>query len=481
VEEHGNSYISFLRNGKKKMIGHLEDTIAAIATPMGEGAISVIRVSGVSAIKTAANRFKGKRNLAAAKSHTAHFGRIVDVRDNIIDDVVCTVFLAPTSFTGEDTVEISCHGGIHVTRRVLECLLESGVRPAEPGEFTQRAFLNGKLDLSQAEAVADIIKAQSDKAYKTSLDQLEGKLSNRILFIRDQLVKSLGLLELELDFVEEGIELIDKKEFEESIESEILAVEKLLNTYKYGRVWREGIRVALVGVPNAGKSSLLNTLLNEERAIVTDIAGTTRDFIEEELTISGVLFRIIDTAGLRQTEDLIEQEGVKRTWKVAKTSDIIVLVHDSTKLVINDELEFLDYVRQNYPQSGLIIANNKIDLQAKKGKINIEIKEGTVIETSAISHEGIELLISELEKYVLDKSQAESRESVTITNERHYSALLRAKENLASSFESSRLKESGEFIAIDLRRAIDALGEIIGLVTTEEILNSIFSKFCIGK
>jgi tRNA modification GTPase len=463
------------------MMGHLGDTIAAIATPMGEGAISVIRVSGESAIRNVANRFRGKHNLATAKSHTVHFGRIVDVRGNIVDDVICTIFLAPTSFTGEDTVEVSCHGGIHVTRRVLECLLETGTRPAEPGEFTQRAFLNGKLDLSQAEAVADLIQAQSDKAYMASLDQLEGTLSKRIRLIRDQLVKSVGLLELELDFVEEDLELIDKKKFEQSIESVISAIEKLLYTYKYGKVWREGVRVALVGVPNAGKSSLLNALLHEERAIVTDIPGTTRDFIEEKITISGILFRIIDTAGLRQTEDSIEQEGVKRTWKVVQTSDIIVLVHDSTNLLTNEELEFLDYVRMNHPKSGLILANNKIDLQANKAIVDIKIKEGLIVETSAISHEGIKLLIGELEKQVLDKSQIESKESVTITNERHYSALLRTKEGLSSSLESSRLKESGEFIALDLRRAIDAIGEIIGLVTTEDILDNIFSKFCIGK
>ena len=461
------------------MIGHLGDSIAAIATPIGEGAISVIRVSGESAIRNVANRFKGKRNLATAKSHTAHFGRIVDAKGNIVDDVVCTVFLAPTSFTGEDTIEVSCHGGIHVTRRVLECLLETGIRPAEPGEFTLRAFLNGKLDLSQAEAIADLIRAQSDKAYQTSMDQLEGSLSKEIRLIRDQLIKSVGLIELELDFVDEDLELVDKKRFKESIESGISAIEKLLCTYKYGKVWREGVRVALVGVPNAGKSSLLNALLHENRAIVTDIAGTTRDFIEEKITISGVLFRIIDTAGLRQTEDSIEQEGIKRTWKIVQTSDIIVLVHDSTKLITSDELKFLDYIRENYSQSGLIIANNKIDLQTKKAIINI--KEGLIIGTSAINHEGIMLLISELEKHVSEKSQAEGRESVTITNERHYSALLRAKEGLSSSLESLRLRESGEFIVLDLRRAIDAMGEIIGLVTSEDILNSIFSKFCIGK
>jgi tRNA modification GTPase len=463
------------------MIGRLKDTIAAIATPIGEGAVSIIRVSGETARKDVASRFKGKHNLADAKSHTAHFGRLIDAKGNHVDDVICTVFLAPTSYTGEDTVEVSCHGGIHVTRRVLECLLETGIRPAGPGEFTQRAFLNGKIDLSQAEAIADIIKAQSDKAYKTSLDQLEGILSKEVRQIRDQLVKAAGLLELELDFVEEDLEFVDKKKFGESIESGIKTIEKLLATYKYGKVWREGVRVALVGAPNAGKSSLLNAMLREDRAIVTNIPGTTRDFIEEKIAISGVLFRIIDTAGLRHTENSIEQEGVKKTWKVIETSDVIVMVHDSTSSLTKEELAFLKHIRQNLPHIYLIIANNKTDLIERKSISAIEIKENLVVETSALSHEGIEPLKNELERFVLDKSQADNRESVTITNERHYAALLRVKEGLSSSLESLKLQESSEFIALDLRRAIDAIGEIIGLITTEDILNDIFSKFCIGK
>jgi len=463
------------------MIGRLKDTIAAISTPIGEGAISVIRVSGESACKYVASRFKGKHDIAHAGSQTAHFGHLVDAKGNHIDDVVCTIFLAPMSYTGENVVEVSCHGGIHVTRRVLECLIETGIRPAKPGEFTQRAFLNGKMDLSQAEAVADIIKAQSDKAYKISLDQLEGTLSKEIRHIRDQLVKTAGLLELELDFIEEDIELVDKKKFKESIESGIQTIEKLLGTYKYGKVWREGVRVVLVGVPNAGKSSLLNALLREERAIVTNIPGTTRDFIEENIVLSGVIFKIIDTAGLRQTDDSIEQEGVKKTWKVVQTSDIIVLIHDCMNPSSKDELEFLKYVQQDLRNTYLIVANNKIDLKGTKLINKTDMKIGVIVETSAISHEGIESLKSELEKYVVDKSRKDNRESITITNERHYAALLRAKEGLSASLESLKLKESEEFIALDLRRAIDAIGEIIGLVTTEDILNDIFSKFCIGK
>jgi len=463
------------------MNGRLKDTIAAISTPIGEGAISVIRVSGESARKLVASRFKGKCDIVYARSHTAHFGQFVDAKRNHVDDVICTVFIAPMSYTGEDIVEVSCHGGVHVTRRVLECLLETGIRPAEPGEFTQRAFLNGKIDLSQAEAIADIIKAQSDKAHKTSLNQLEGTLSKEIKQIQDQLVKAAGLIELELDFVEEDIELVDKKKFQEMIETEIIMIEKLLDTFKYGRVWREGVRVALVGIPNAGKSRLLNALLQEERAIVTSIPGTTRDFIEERIVISGVLFRIIDTAGLRQTEDSIEQEGVKRTWKIAKNSDVIVLIHDSTSFITNDELDLIGYFQQNFPEIYLIIANNKIDLKERKSIDNDEIKGIQIVGTSALSHEGIEPLKIGLERYILEKTQSDNRESVTITNERHYNALLRAKEGLTSSLESLKSGESEEFIALDLRRAIEAIGEIIGVITTEDILNDIFLKFCIGK
>jgi tRNA modification GTPase len=462
------------------VIGRLENTIAAIATPIGEGAISVIRVSGDSAIHKVARLFKGKHDLAKAKSHTAHFGRIVDDQNETVDEVVCTVFCAPKSFTGEDTVEVGCHGGIHVTRRVLECILETGVRPAEPGEFTQRAFLNGKLDLSQAEAIADLIQAQSDKARQNSLDQLEGALSKKIHFVREQLVQSLGLLELELDFSEEGIALIDKKKIENLFRLTLLEIDQLIKTYKYGKVYREGVRVALVGVPNAGKSSLLNALLNEERAIVTDVPGTTRDFIEEKLLIEGVLFRMVDTAGLRETEDMVEKEGVQRTWKVIRGADIIFFVHDSTKKITNDEIIFLDRIRKE-SQKDLIVVNNKIDIQTDKLPLKNIPENILLIETSAVNNTGIDKLKNAVFNNVLDKTQAENKEAAIITNERHYSALLKAKQSMISALDSLKTGESEEFIAIDLRASIDSIGEIVGLVTSEEILNNIFSKFCIGK
>jgi tRNA modification GTPase len=464
------------------VIGRLDKTIAAIATPIGEGAISVIRVSGESAINKVTSRFKGKQNLVKAKSHTAHFGRIVNSKNETIDEVICTIFRAPKSFTGEDTVEVSCHGGIHVTHRVLECILETGVYPAEPGEFTRRAFLNGKLDLSQAEAIADLIQAQSDKARQTSLDQLEGALSKQIHIVREQLVQSLGLLELELDFSEEGITLIDKKKVEKLFKLGLFEIDQLIKTYKYGKVWREGVRVALVGIPNAGKSSLLNTLLKEDRAIVTNVPGTTRDFIEEKMTIAGVLFRMIDTAGLRETEDTVEKEGVHRTWKVIIGSDIIVLVHDSTKTITHDEIKFFEtIIKENKKHKEVIIANNKFDLKDEKPPLKNIPEKTIIVETSAINNTGIERLKDTLFRKVLDKTQAETRESVIITNERHYFALLKAKQSLTSALDSLEKGESEEFIAVDLRTAIDSIGEIIGLVTTEDILNNIFTKFCIGK
>lgn len=460
------------------MTNLLEDTIAAIATPIGEAAISMIRVSGNKAIQNIAIIFRGKKDLNDVKSHTAHFGKIIDEQENAIDEVVCTVFKMPHSFTGENVVEVTCHGGTHITKRVFERIIETGIRPALPGEFSKRAFLNGKIDLSQAEAIADLIHAQSDKAYRTSIEQLEGRLSVEINSIRNKLIELLGILELELDFIEENIELIEKKNVEDRITDILCEVEQLLKTYKYGKVWREGIKVAIIGSPNAGKSSLLNALLKKERAIVTEIPGTTRDFIEEKILINGVMFRLIDTAGLRATNDPIEKEGIKRTKKVAKNADVIILVHDSTKKFRDRENELIKEIIDKQDRKKVIIANNKIDLH-KSMKIN-NWKGYEVVGISALTLKGLDDLEKKLSEIVIDNS-IEIKETATITNERHYSALLRTKEGITLALNSIKNGESNEFITANIRIALNALGEIVGVVTTEEILNNIFSKFCIGK
>ena len=309
---------------------------------------------------------------------------------------------------------------------------------------------------------------------------MEGALSRQIHIVREKLLQSLGIIELELDFSEEGIALIDKKKVENLFKLGILEIDHLLRTYKYGKVWREGVIVALIGLPNAGKSSLLNVMLKENRAIVTEVPGTTRDFIEEKITIEGVLFRMIDTAGIRETEDVIEKEGIYKTWKIIQRSDIIVLVHDSSKAIAKDEINILETIKKE-KRKKLIVANNKIDLQVKKTQFEGILKEILVVETSAIDNTGIERLKDVLFQKVLGQTQVESKESVIITNVRHYFALMNTKQSLTSALNTLKKGESEEFIAVDLRAAIDSLGEIIGIVTTEDILNNIFSKFCIGK
>ncbi len=461
-----------------------KDTIAAIATPAGEGALSIVRISGAQAIEIAALRFQGGKDLRTVKGNTAHFGRFIDRSGVIVDEVVYTVFRAPHSYSAEDTVEISCHGGLFVTKRIIECLIESGARLAAPGEFTRRAFLNGRIDLVQAEAVADLIQSQSDRAQRASVAQLQGMLSEKLRRIRDGLVESAGLIELELDFVEEGMEIADKSVLREQIKRAIGEIQDLKESYKYGKVARDGLKVALVGSPNAGKSSILNALLNESRAIVTDIPGTTRDFIEENLLIDRVLFKLTDTAGLRETNEVIEKEGIQKTWKIVEESDIIVFVHDTTKLLAENEKEYLSrIVALNPNASALIFADNKSDLQ-KQSTADFAAglsKKVRIVRTSAINSHGIEGLRTALTEKIPTESRFEGKESAIITNGRHFSALARAEERLAGALSSLEKGLSGEFIALDVRGALDALGEILGVVTTESIINGIFAKFCIGK
>jgi tRNA modification GTPase len=447
-----------------------EDTITAIATPAGFGSISVIRISGQDAFEKTDLIFSGKTSITQANTHTIHYGKITDDSGNIIDDVLVSVFKAPNSYTGENAVEISTHGSPYILKRILELLLKHNVRFAEPGEFTKRAFLNGKLDLAQAEAVADIIMARTEVSLKGARNQLDGLLSKKVGSLRDMLINASSFVELELDFAEEGIELISYKELSSKVQKIIIEIDALLKTYSFGRVIRDGVNVALVGLPNVGKSSILNYILKESRAIVSEIPGTTRDIIREEVSIDGVLFRLFDTAGIRVSEDAIEKVGVLRSREAVRAADIVMLIADVEQGMSS---ELLNEIILLSSEEKVIRVMNKIDLP-HENNINYDIQ------ISALTGEGMNAFLDLLKNKALGNSTY-SEKSALITNARHYNSLQKAKENLSAANESIEKQMSGEFIAVDLRNAIDNLGEIIGEVTTDDVLNNIFMKFCIGK
>jgi len=467
------------------MAGHSSDTITAIATPIGEGGISVIRVSGPEAHPLVAKGFRGKIDLGKAESHTAHFGRFVSPDNTHLDDVVAVVYRGPNSYTGEDTVEVSCHGGLYVTRRIVEALIEYGCRHAEPGEFTKRAFLNGKMDLSQAEAVADLIHARTERSREASLQQLAGSLSVRIEHLRQNLIQTSGMLELELDFAEDGYEFADRERVKNQLEGAITHIGELLASYQRGRVYRDGVKIVLAGMPNVGKSSLLNALLRQNRAIVTEIPGTTRDTIEENLVIDGVLFRIVDTAGLRETIDSVEAEGVRRSHDQVKSGDVLLLVLDTSKEPRREELDLAKRLVQDLKKKSapVILVLNKIDLvkNGKSGKLAEALEMPHAVEVSALTGDGLDGLRRMLVNTTVGSGAGLGEASVTVTNARHFDSLQRAKERLGLTLESLKAGQSSEFLAVDLRGALDSLGEITGAVTTDDILNEIFAKFCIGK
>jgi len=469
------------------MLAHESDTIAAIATPIGEGGISVIRISGRDAIAIARLGFRGKADLASAASHTAHLGTFVDGTGGAIDDVVALVFRKPHSYTGEDVVELSCHGGMFIARKLLETAICLGARQAEPGEFTRRAFLNSRIDLAQAEAVADLIHARSQTAHQSSLSQLKGALSEKINSVRDQLINTISLLELELDFAEEGYEFANKSDVVSQIKNIVKQIDELISSYQTGRVYRDGVRVVLAGAPNVGKSSLLNALLEQNRAIVTEIPGTTRDTIEESLAISGLLFTVTDTAGLRETTDPIELEGVRRAEEQLSNSDLLLLMFDCSRDLSEREVAYAkrllgDAVGTEKPS---ITVLNKIDLKepdegflARLGRLAVGQPS---VKISAKTAEGLDKLKSLLVDIALKGKRTPSESGITVTNARHYSALVKSKESLELALQSLSVRQSGEFVVVDLRCALDSLGTITGVVTTDDILNSIFARFCIGK
>ena len=448
----------------------LEDTIAAIATPNGVGAISIIRISGNKAIPVAGSIFKGKLHITDARSHTVHYGKIIDGHDDFIDDVLLTIFKAPNSYTGEDVVEISCHGNPLIGHKIIDLLLKSDVRIAEPGEFTKRAFLNNKIDLAQAEAVMEIISSRSDASLRGARNQLDGLLSDNVTLLRNSLLDTLSFLELELDFAEEDLEFVAKDELLEKINSIIKKIDDLLDSYNVGRVTRDGVNVAIVGKPNVGKSSLLNYLLKESRAIVSHIPGTTRDVIREEITIDGILFKLFDTAGIRLSEDSIEKEGVRRSNEAIINSDLVLFVNDVEQ---GYSQELFNELRQLTKEDRIITVMNKIDL-------GVGVNESDGLRVSALSGEGIKNLVAAMKRGALGNANY-SEKSAIVSNIRHFQCLRSARKCLSDAMLSINQKYSGEFIAVDLRNAADFLGEIIGKVTSEDVLNNIFSKFCIGK
>jgi len=458
---------------------HQEAAIAAIATPIGEGGISVIRISGLNAISLTNKIFEGK-DLTQKKAYTVHFGKLVDKNGQMIDEVLATIFRSPYSYTGEDTVEISCHGGVLITQAVLERILEVGAKAAEPGEFTRRAFLNGKLDLSQAEAVADLIHAKSGKAAKNAGKQLEGALGKHIQAFRQEIIDAAAMVELELDFIEEDVEFANKEQLVMLLKKVNAEIDKLLKTYESGRLVRDGVKSAFVGRPNAGKSTLLNALTGYDRAIVSAIAGTTRDTIDTEWSYEGIRFVLTDTAGLRETKDVIEAEGIKRSEKAIKEADIIVFLHDSTQVFTElERIEIAKYRALNNTVPFILVGTKRALLNeelAKAASSRIEFD----LQVSAVENIGLDQLKGLLKQRAIEGKSLDD-EGLLVTSTRHRDVLEKAKLHISQALEGLDKGMTGDFISIDLRAALNTLGTLTGQITTEDLLGSIFSRFCIGK
>ena len=447
----------------------------ALATAAGKGAISVIRLSGPQAITICNAVFSGK-NLLEQSSHTIHFGTIRD-KFRVVDEVLVSLFVAPHSYTKENVVEVSCHGSDYIVQEIIKLFLQQGARLAQAGEFTKRAFLNGKFDLAQAEAVADLIAADSAKAHEVALKQMRGGFSAEIKALRTQLIHFASLIELELDFGEEDVEFADRTALENLIHNLQNLIRHLLQSFTLGNVIKNGVATAIVGKPNAGKSTLLNVLLNEEKAIVSDVPGTTRDFIEDEIAIAGILFRFIDTAGLRETQDKVEAMGVERSRQKIEEAALVIYLFDVNELTPADlaaELRAL-----NIPGKPLLAVANKVDLAAN---LNITAYQAVapVLFIAAADKKGITELKQNLLRAV-NQGDLNTGANTIVTNLRHYASLEQTYQALDAVLLGLTNGTSGDFLAADIRRALYALGEITGDITTDDLLENIFSKFCIGK
>ncbi|ETN96285.1 tRNA uridine-5-carboxymethylaminomethyl(34) synthesis GTPase MnmE [Zhouia amylolytica] len=462
-----------------------QDNIIALATPSGAGAIAVIRISGNDAIELVAPFFRSKRNkdLTKQKSHTLHLGQIAEDQ-RVVDEVLVSIFKGPHSYTGENTVEISCHGSPYIQQEIIQLFLRNGCRMADAGEFTLRAFLNGKMDLSQAEAVADLIASDNAASHQIAMQQMRGGFSNEIQKLREELLNFASLIELELDFAEEDVEFADRTQFKELVERIENVLKRLIDSFAVGNVIKNGIPVAIVGEPNVGKSTLLNAILNEERAIVSDIAGTTRDTIEDEIAIGGVGFRFIDTAGIRETKDVVESIGIKKTFEKIEQSQVVVYLFDSAAL-FNDKVDLkqvqveIEKIKNKFPQKPLVIIANKVDLLSKEQVSTLTTEIENIHLLSAKTGQGVEELTNKLLEFV--NTGALRNNETIVTNTRHYDALLKSLEEIEKVKFGLQDELSGDLLAIDIRQALYHLGEITGQISSDDLLGNIFANFCIGK
>ena len=454
-----------------------QETIIALATPYGLGAISVIRVSGLNAISITEKLFKSKGNkkLSNQNSHTVHLGHLIK-NNHELDEVLVTIFKGPNSYTGENTVEISCHGSTYIQQEIIDLFIENGIRVANPGEFTLRAFINGKMDLNQAEAVADLIASENEGSHKLAMEQMKNGFSNDLKKLRAELLHFSSMIELELDFSQEDVEFAERSEFKKltvRIQNEL---EKLIDSFKSGNVLKNGISVAIAGKPNAGKSSLLNTLLNEDKAIVSDIPGTTRDSIEDSLVIDGINFRFTDTAGLRETKDIIESKGIEKTKEKINNARVLIYLFDSNDTTFSEISSDLKSFKRK--DLSVLLVRNKIDIKNTNQKLITELEKFELIEISANNSESVSLLKKRL---VNEINILNPYTDTVISNSRHYEALMKALKAIEEVNIGLKSDISGDLLSVDIRKSIEHLAEITGEITNDDVLGNIFANFCIGK
>lgn len=453
------------------------DTIAAIATPIGEGGISIIRVSGENALEIVNKIFRGA-NLNKVASHTIHYGHIIDYANkDVVDEVLVTVMLAPKTFTRENTVEVSCHGGLLVTQKILQLILDNGARMATPGEFTKRAFINGRIDLTQAESIMDIIEAKTDRARQVAMKQLEGGLLFEIRKLRQELLNTMAHEEVNIDYPEYDMDDVTSKEMYDKAQQVIKEIDKLLATAQEGKVVRSGLATAIVGRPNVGKSSLLNYLSKEEKAIVTNIAGTTRDTLEEYVSLKGILLKLIDTAGIRQTDDIVEKIGVERSKRAITESDLVLLLINSSEELTEEDQKLLELTQDKKR----IVILNKADQVAKITKKDIQkITDSPIVTISILKKQNM-IGLEEAIKSLFLQGITDSKSEVMVTNQRQNDLLRKAKQSLIEAIEAINDNMPLDLVQIDLKEAWDSLGEITGDTAPDELITQLFSKFCLGK